>query len=51
MLTSAQLATLRAAGKPRLIARLTALMGTGQITVTQAAHVLAAYREQVSCLR
>lgn len=45
------LKTLRKAGKARLVSRLQVLLGRGQITARQAAHVLAAYREQVSPCR
>ena len=51
MLTPRQASILRRAGKPRIVARLTSLISVGRITVTQAARVLAAYRDQVSPCR
>ena len=50
-LTPSQADILRRAGKARLVSRLTLLISTAQITVTQASRVLAAYRDQVSCAR
>jgi hypothetical protein len=51
MLTPSQASVFRRAGKPRIVSRLTLMISTGRITVTQAARVLAAYRDQVSTCR